>query len=279
VIFVGILPVAVLRLFGATAAGVYAVSDRLTWAALTVFTSLLLPLLSGATAVRTRGSKHEIQRLAEKGFKVTLALTVPALAFVAVFGNDIITAWTGRTDGLFKTALWLVCAAALFRSVSLLCLVLYRAAGGASRDLVRQSVRIVGALLAAVVAQYWGFHSLLAGFAIAELAAMIWMFSAVEKQTHGLNVRFLAPDAAKIALSAALTIAGILLISSLPVLAADGSRSKALVRVAVIVLTGAALGWPALLLTKFISKSEQSEVLGFFLQYRRKGLAAAQDSQ
>src|SRR5260370_14966854 len=81
VLYLAILPVFILRLFGASSAGVYAVATRVATAALVAQDALALPLLSGGTVVFASGSAEQMQRFLERSFKAMIAVTLPPLAF------------------------------------------------------------------------------------------------------------------------------------------------------------------------------------------------------
>lgn len=115
-----ILPIVVLRFFGAASAGIYAVTARVVGSVLIAQDALVLPILSGGTMVFASGSAERVKRFLAKSFKVTLAAALPPLTFVCAFGAILIFAWTGQSDPRFRMALWLTGTAALFRAISLL---------------------------------------------------------------------------------------------------------------------------------------------------------------
>ena len=201
VAYQGLLPVTVLRCFGASAAGTFSVASRLTWAALTVHQALLLPLLSGASHVHASGTDGDLVRMVKKGFKVTLLLTVPLLAFLGVFGRDIVMAWTGKDDITFGAAIWLTNAAGLFASFSILGMVIYRATGGAINDVIRQLVRIGTIVAATLSLRHSSLYVMLAGFALSEFLGMALMMSVIVRRIRGLRISSLLPDTAKLLLT------------------------------------------------------------------------------
>jgi O-antigen/teichoic acid export membrane protein len=139
-----ILPVALLKCFGAEAAGVFAVASRVVTSGLIAQDALVLPILSGGTMVFASGSIEQTKLFLAKSFKVTLAAALLPLAFVAAFGTSLVFAWTGQVDPRFRAAIWLTALAALLKAISLLQLVLYRASGRALLDNIRQVLRILG---------------------------------------------------------------------------------------------------------------------------------------
>ena len=129
VLYGAILPFAVLKFFGAHATGVYAVAGRLITAALLAQDAFLIPILSGGAMIAASASPERMQLLLTKSFKATLALALLPLAFIASNGSSMILAWTGQADASFTPTLWILCLGALFKSISMLELVLYRALG------------------------------------------------------------------------------------------------------------------------------------------------------
>src|SRR5450631_1585118 len=125
VVYQAILPIAVLRTFGAHSAGIYAIAGRLLGAALLPQEALLLPVLSGGSLIFGQGSKDHMRLLLTKAFKTAFALTVMPLAFLSVFGTLIVFVWTGQTDESLTSTLILLSIAGLFKALSMLQLVLY----------------------------------------------------------------------------------------------------------------------------------------------------------
>src|SRR5579872_742134 len=267
VAYQGLLPLAVLRCFGASAAGVFSVSTRLTWAALTVHQALLLPLLSGAAHVHTSGTEEELGRIVQKGIKATLLLTLPVLVLLGVIGRDIVMAWTGRSDHAFGVVIWLTNASGLFASFSILGMVVYRATGGTWNDLLRQVVRIGTVVAAVVLARHWTFYVLLAGFVASELLGMMVMMSALRSRIRGMRVRVLISDTAKLVLISAAVIALAELLGRLPFLPDAAGRQAALFRIAVVSFSAVLMSWPALILIRFFTRSEEDKVSELFSHF------------
>ena len=174
-----ILPVAVLKLFGATVAGEYALAHRLVMVSLLVSEAALPPLLSSGSMVYALGSVEEIRRLLLRSFKVTFALAVMPLAFIASFGTLIIAVWTGISAAALNHMLWILCLAGLFRAMSLLQLVLYRVSGKSVMDNVRQIIRIVVIATICLFGHFLGPLGVMGGLALAEFAGLLFMFYAL----------------------------------------------------------------------------------------------------
>ena len=270
VLYAAILPVTILRAFGADASGVYALVTRLVSAAVTLTDAFLLPVLSGGALLYASGSAEEMRRLICKSFKVTLGLTLLPLMLTAAFGTTIVFAWTGQVDPLFGISLRLVCVAALFQSLSLLELVLYRVTGRALMDNVRQALRIVILLGIAVFARKLGFTGVLWGLAVAELMGMLFMMLAITRAFHAFRVRSLLPDAVKLgAATAVITAVGVIALR-VPIPTFGVGRSVAAVQL-LMVSGGCLLAmWPALRLTKAVSGAEGRAILTAILGRRAR---------
>jgi len=268
VLYLSIVPVTVLRMFGADAAGIYALTTRLVQSALMLPDALLLPILSGAAMVFASGSAAEMRVLITKSFKVTLVLGFFPLAFIAFLGPTIVFAWTGEAPSSLRVAFWLVCAVGLFQSFSLLGLVLYRASGKALLDNIRQALRIVILLFVAVVAHHLGFYGVLAGLAFAEFLGMLFMLFALTKSFKAFRVRLLLTDALRLtaAIVIVLSAAGVALL--LPNPAVSSPRLAATLQLAKVSLTCLLAAWPALVLTKSLTGTESRALVGAFLPRR-----------
>src|SRR5262249_32308948 len=160
-----VVPIVLLKFFGADAAGIFALAGRLTVAATMAQDALVLPILSGGAMVFASGVTETIRLFFRKSFKAMLAATAPALAFVSVFGATVIYAWTGQGDPKIRAAIAIVSAATLLRGVSFLQLILYRASGKALLDNVRQVLRVIVILIVGFFGMRLGFNGVLAGMA------------------------------------------------------------------------------------------------------------------
>ena len=267
-----IVPIALLKFFGAEAAGIAALATRLASSALIGQEALALPILSGGTMVFTSGSAESLKLFFAKSFKVTLAATVPPLAFICAFGATMIYAWTGETNPQFRIAIWLVSLAALPKAISLLQLVLYRASGRALHDNISQVIRIVVILIVAYFGRRIGFSGVLAGMAVAEFIGVIFMVFAMAMTFHAFNVKILARDAFRIAAATALVIGAGLAAGMIPIQWAVPERVTALIKVGEIGLGCLLMAWPALLVTKSISSAERRSILDAMTPGRRRVL-------
>jgi O-antigen/teichoic acid export membrane protein len=265
VLYGSIMPFAILRAFGADAAGGYALVTRLVTSALMIHDAFLLPILSGGTMVYASGSAERMQALLRKSFKITLGLTLLPLAFISIFGTTIVFAWTGERSTSFATALGLVSLAGLFHGFSLLQLVLYRVSGRAVMDNIRQVLRIVILASIAVFARRLGFNGVLVGLAIAELAGVLFMLFALTRTFHSFRTKTLLPDAVRLTAASALILAAGVVAARIPLPLAFNARLIATLRLGEASLGCLLMAWPALLLTKSVTGLEWRAFLGVFL--------------
>lgn len=270
-----ILPIALLKFFGADAAGIFAVALRVVSSALIAQDALILPILSGGTMVFASGAPEQIRLFLAKAFKVTLAATLLPLAIVAAFGTSMIFAWTGEADPRFRTALWLTALAALLKAISLLQLVLYRASGRALLDNIRQVLRIAAILVVALFGRSLGFNGVLAGMAAAELLGVAFMFFAMAKTFHAFSARLFAHDTLRISLAAAMIVVAGALAGKVPMPWNLAHRLTTVVRLGEIGLGCTIAAWPVLVLTKSLSSSERQAMLAL-VSRRKTAIAGAE---
>jgi len=261
VLYVSILPVAILRVFGADLAGIYAIAVRLVGSAVMLSDSFLVPVLSGGAMVYASGAQEEMRKLITKSFKITLGLCLFPLAFIAFFGPTMIFAWTGQTAAALRVALWLVCAAGFFQAFSVLGLVLYRVSGNALLDNIRQALRIACLLAIAAFARHLGFYGVLAGLALTEFAGMIFMVYAITKTFHSFHPRSLLPDAVKLTLASAAVLAAGAIATRIPLPPIVGGRWLAVLDLAKVSLACLLATWPALVLTKSVTGAESKALI------------------
>ncbi len=275
VLYVSIVPVAILRSFGAQPAGVYAITTRLVQSAMMLWESFLLPILSGGAMVYASGSVEQMRRLVIKAFKITMGLCLFPLAFIAVFGPTMVLAWTGQADSSFRVGLWIVCLAGFFQGFSVLGLVLYRVSGKALLDNIRQGIRIVILLSIAVFARRLGFYGVLWGLAAAEFVGMLFMLFAVTKTFHSFHPRALLSDAAKLTLATAAVLLAGALAALVPLPGISNPRLLAGLQLGKVCLGCLLAAWPALVLTKSITESESKTLRGIFLPHRLRSQESA----
>jgi O-antigen/teichoic acid export membrane protein len=259
-----IVPVAVLRGYGADAAGVFAVANRLAQPVMMCHNAFLLPILSGGAMVYASGEPERLRRLLAKSFKVTLALTLTPLGLVSVFGVYMVQAWTGQTDPSFHYAIWLMCLALLFQVFSQLGLVLYRVAGGALMDNLREVIRLAAFMPVLFMRQRFGFEGVLGWMAGVEFVGMILMFFALARSFHVLDSKLLLPDALRLMVATAVIITFAALAAQIFPDLVSGARMLAAIKVGVVCVATLATAYPALYLTGAVSGAEVRSILHVF---------------
>jgi O-antigen/teichoic acid export membrane protein len=272
VLYVSILPVAVLRVFGADAAGIYAVATKLVMSAVMLSDAFLVPILSGGAMVYASGSHEEMRKLITKSFKITLGLCLFPLAFIAFFGPTMVFAWTGQADPSLQIALWLVCAAGFFQAFSVLGLVLYRVSGNALLDNIRQALRIVCLLSIVAFARHSGFYGVLAGLAATEFIGMVFMLYAVSKTFHAFELKALLPDTLKLTVASAVVLLAGAIATRIPLPPISNVRWQAILDVGKVGFACLLAAWPALVLTKSVTGAESRALISIM----RPGRARAE---
>jgi O-antigen/teichoic acid export membrane protein len=261
VLYASIIPFMVLRAFGATESGVYAVVSRVVTSAYVLLDAFLPPILSSGAMVYASGLTERMKTLLIKAFKVTLALSLFPLGFIAVFGPTMAYAWTGQMDPSFRSAFLWVALTGIFRSFSLLSLVLYRVSGKAIMDNVRQVIRILIILVTVLFGKELGFNGMLAGLAFAELVGMLFMVFVLSRTF----VTFRVSDLAKDSLRWCVSVAGILtagwLTSHVPLRGAGLTRISSTLQLVGICVACVLVAWPALLWTQAVTVSEGRTLL------------------
>lgn len=273
-VYGAVVPLVLLKFFGATPAGIYAVAVRLGASALIAQDALILPILSGGAVVFASQNLEQIRLFLAKAFKMVLVLTIPPLALVCVFGTTMVMAWTGQAAPEFRSAIWLTSVAGLFRAISLLQLVLYRATGRALLDNIRQVLRIVVIFVVALFHNALGFEGVLAGMVAAELIGVIFMFVAMSSTFRGFSVTLLALDALKILAATALLVSAGVLAARIPIPGNMSERMVAFLKLAEIGIACLIAAWPAALLTNTLSATERHALLHAFLPRRKSELTA-----
>jgi O-antigen/teichoic acid export membrane protein len=267
VVYNSLIPVAILRSFGADSAGVYAVVTRVVTSATAIQDSFLPPILSGGTMVFASGSAERMQALLSKAFKVTLGLSLFPLGFIAVFGPTMAYAWTGQSDPSFRSAFWFVSLRALFAAFSLLALVLYRVSGKALLDNIRQVLRIVIILAVVGLAPQLGFVGVLSGLAACEFAGMLFMLFALGKTFAAFRPKVVLPGTVRLSIAALLIFAAGLMASYIPLPGYQASRFFATLKLAEAGLACLLVAWPLLVRTGSVTAAEKQALYTSFFPH------------
>jgi O-antigen/teichoic acid export membrane protein len=276
ILSMSILPFGILRLFGARAAGVYAICTRLTSVGGSVQEASLLPLLSSGTLLYASKVADQIRLAMHKMFKWTLVVTIAPLSFVAVFGATFVVAWTGQSDPAFRSGLPWLCLMAAFNGISRTSFTLYRAKGGARMDVIRQILVIACLLIIISAGRSLGFSGMFAAMACTEFLGAIFMVRALMHAIAEFHPADLVPDAAKIIAAVSMVlIAGVAVTSLVPIPWNLGEQAMSWLR---LMLAGTAcliLAWPATMLTNVLSASERRAIVDTILPSRRGAATSA----
>jgi hypothetical protein len=206
---------------------------------------------------------------------VTMVASVPPLAFVSVFGATMILAWTGQVDPSFRMVVWLSALAALFKGISLLQLILYRASGRALLDNIRQALRLAGIFAVALFGRRLGFQGVLIGAAAVGLLGVLFMFVVKSEAFQAFSVRTFMADTLRISAASTMIVGCGWLASLVPVPCGAGDRISAIIKLSEIAIGCLIVAWPALVVSRSLSNHERRTVLGIVISGRRAPLTAA----
>jgi O-antigen/teichoic acid export membrane protein len=268
IVYGAIVPIALLRVFGADAAGTFAIAGRLQGSAAMLPDSLLPSILSGGARVYASSSVEEMRRLIDKATKVTMAVTIFPLSFIAVFGPAILYVWTGTTNPSYQIALTIMGLTAFFGCLSLLGLVLYRVSGRALLDNIRQVLRIVSVLSVGLFAKHLGFAGVLGGLALSEFIGMVFMGYAMATTFKGFRIKDVLVDFARMATAATMTLAVGVLTSRLPVPQLVNPRLSAALHLTLACVGCLVAIWPALYLTGSVTAGERRMLIDMLVPRR-----------
>ena len=260
-LYSAILPVAVLKFYGASAAGVIALASRVVAAALLPQGALLQPVLSGGSFVYASATPERMRLFALKSFKATWALSFVPLAFVGCFGSMMVMAWTGQSAASLPEILLLLCLGGLFRSFSSVARVLYRVSGRSLMDNAQllSMLLILGCVCA--FGKQLGLIGMVAGAVLAQAIGMVLMWLTLTVIFQGLTVRTLMPQFLRFAAATAAILAAAALASQIGAPWSASARTLATIRLGAVSLVSMAAAVPALLLTGSVSWSEARTIL------------------
>ncbi len=206
-LYAAVLPIAILKFFGANSAGVYALAARLVSFSTIVQGPYLQAILSGGSLVYVSGSVEQTNAFIVKSFKAMIVLSVLPLAFIALYGAKLAFVWTGKTNPLLEGAVCLLCAGGAFRALSSLFRVLYRVSGGAVMDNAQLLLGLTVALILWPFATKIGFYGLVGGVQmVGQFLGLIVMGVSLTYRYKGFHAISLAPTLLRFAIATAVML-------------------------------------------------------------------------
>jgi O-antigen/teichoic acid export membrane protein len=257
VLYAAIVPFAILRAFGATSAGVYAVVNRVVTSASFFQEAFLPPILSGGAMIYASESAERMQIFVTKAFKASMGLSLFPLGFISVFGTLMAYAWTGETEPSFRAACWLLSLTTLFAAISRLAFVLYRISGRALLDNVWQCLRIVLIVASIACARQLGFLGVLEAVALVELIGMLFMMFALTRAYHLFRAVLIIPDAIRMTATLVLILLAGVIASHIPALGNIEGRAAASVKLVEAFAACLIVAWPLGVRTGVITPTEK----------------------
>jgi O-antigen/teichoic acid export membrane protein len=267
-----LLPVTVMKYFGAEMAGVYGVVARLVAAALMGLDALVLPLLSGGSLIFASNSVERMRRFVRKAFTTAVAIILVPLAFLAAFGPLLVLGWTGETRTEFPMTIWLCCLSGFFSGTSRIQLILYRASGHAWHDNIRQAFRLGVLAILAIFGGLVGFYGILAVLVGAEFIGVMYMFGSMKSVLHSFSLRELVPHTIKLSAALTVIITVGLAVTVIPCPWAMNQRGVALIKLATALLACLIASWPAVALTTPVSAEERRAVLSMLFSWKKAAI-------
>jgi O-antigen/teichoic acid export membrane protein len=261
-LYAAVLPVVILKFFGANDAGVFALSARLVSFATLVQGSYLQAILSGGSLVYASGSTEQTRAFIVKSFKAMSVISILPLAFIGLYGAKIAFAWTGKTDPLLQATVALLCAAGMCRSLSSLCRVLYRVSGGAVMDNAQLLLGLAVAFVFVPFGHKIGYLLLVGGVQfLGQLLGLILMSLSLAPRFKGFRLRILAPDLLRFSVAAAVILGASVVASYVGLSWEINPRVVETIRLLTACVISLLVAVPALLFTGSISRSEAQTML------------------
>ncbi|MGA7521080.1 MAG: oligosaccharide flippase family protein [Acidobacteriaceae bacterium] len=261
-LYAAVLPVAILKFFGANAAGVFALAARVVSFATLIQGSYLQAILSGGSLVYASGSAEQTNAFIVKSFKAMAVLSVLPLAFIAVYGAKIAFVWTGKTDPLLEGAVVILCAGGVCRSLSSLFRVLYRVSGGAVMDNAQLLLGLGISFALWPFSAKIGFFGVVGGMQfVGQFLGLILMGLSLSSRFKGFSASILAPTLLRFCIAAAVILGASVVALYLKVSWGISPRILDTIRLATAAGISLLVTVPALLFTGSVSRSEARTML------------------
>lgn len=261
-LYAAILPLAVLKFFGARTTGVLAVASRVQSFATLIQGSYLQALISGGSLAYTTGSVEQTNAFIIKSFKAMFVLTILPLAFIAVYGAKIAFVWTGKTDPLMEGAICLLCAASACRCLSSLFRVLYRVSGGAVMDNAQLLLGLSVAFLLWPIGPKIGFYALVGGMQLlGQFLGLILISLSLTFRYKGFHPRALTAPLLRFCLAGTVILGASAAALYLKFSWDMNLRVFESIQLLVATAIGLSVAMPALIFTGSVSRSEARTML------------------
>jgi O-antigen/teichoic acid export membrane protein len=261
-LYAAILPIVILRFFGANAAGVFALAGRLVGTATLIQGSYLQAILSGGSLVYASGSTERMHAFIVRSFKAMSVISIMPLAFIALYGANIVLVWTGKSPQLLTGAICLLCVGGVCRSLSSLFRVLYRVSGGALLDNAQLFLTIATAVVILPFVPKLGFFGVIAGVGVlGQFFGLVLIAASFTTRFQGFNPRVLAPDLIRFSIATAVILGASVAAAYITVPWEMSARLLETLRLVTASLICLLVAMPALLLTGSISRSEARTLL------------------
>ena len=261
-LYAAILPVAILKFFGANAAGVFALAARLVSFATMIEGSYLQSILSGGSLVYSSGSVEQHNAFIIKSFKAMAVISILPLAFIALFGTKIVFVWTGQADPLLKGAVYLLCAADICKSLSSLCRVLYRVSGGAVMDNAQLLLGLGVTFLLWPFGHKIGFYGIIGGVRfVGQFLGLILMSLSLTSRFKGFHLRALTPTCLRFCAAAAMILGASAVALNVSLSSGISPRILDMIRLLTGAMISLLVAVPALIFTGSVSRSEARMML------------------
>jgi len=261
-LYAAVLPIAILKFYGANAAGIFALAGRLVSFATMIEGSYLQSILSGGSLVYASSSVKQHNDFILKSFKAMAVISILPLAFIALYGTKMVFVWTGRTDPLLEGAVCLLCAADVCKSLSSLCRVLYRVSGGAVMDNAQLLLGLGVTFLFWPFGHKIGFFGMIAGVRfLGQFWGMILMSLSLTSRFKGFHPRALTPTFLRFCVAAAVILGASAVALHLRLSWGINPRVLDTIRILTAAVISLLVAVPALLFTGSVSRSEARMML------------------
>lgn len=261
-VYAAVLPVAILKFFGANAAGVFALAGRLVSFATMIEGSYLQSILSGGSLVYAASSVKQHNDFIIKSFKAMVVISILPLAFIALYGTKIVFVWTGKTDPSLEGAVCLLCAADVCKALSSLCRVLYRVSGGAVMDNAQLLLALGVTFLLWPFGHKIGFFGMIGGVrCLGQFLGLVLMSLSLTSRFKGFHLRALTPTFLRFCVAAAVILGASAVALHLRLSWGINPRVLDMIRILTAAVISLLVAVPALLLTGSVSRSEARMML------------------
>lgn len=162
-------------LFGVSTLGIYEIARKLVWLGKAAGSAVIGPVLPAFSSLQASGDREKLKSLYRRSSNIVLMVSIPSLAFLGIFADQLILLWTGQSSPLAAWTVRLIAPVALLTMLTGIGTAALRARGTIRLEFTR-SVLAASMLAVFYGPGYWlgGYQGIIVAQFVAGIVSSIW---------------------------------------------------------------------------------------------------------